>query len=451
MQIIIIDDSGVEESLDFLYRNSDHIVDFTGFNNYIKNIFTIQFNKIANLFELYNIKLNIRLEQSKQVSRNHFVLASFDVIRSNKEDFYFSIYMESIENLYQDYMNKKAPIDIDEASTILHELIHAADLTLLKEVIDEQKESQNLSLLKEANFGIVDLEEDNLDYNVQWSVLSYLNTFRAEGVAILSEKLFNHNKSILDHHESEKRFQKDLDELFDLYKNFNYHNRIENNKIYKKLNLLKLKAYEYADTMLFNLVKTQLNEFSTYENLESYINENNEEDSYFKKLTLIRYLLNFDLSDYINSIIRYKLDDGSKLLDPNDLYKYCFFLQKDNNNEGLSKFIQLINSSGYAKKKKLFIETMKSTIGYPMTKEEIFSEFKSFEKKNIQEDIYEDLVEIGKNLLNNFDKAPEIISWAMTYLLDDEDLIHDRIEYLGLQDDWIVLNATKLLIPYRES
>ena len=40
----------------------------------------------------------------------------------------------------------------------------------------------------------------------------------------------------------------------------------------------------------------------------------------------------------------------------------------------------------------------------------------------------------------------EIAQWALTYLLDDEDLVYDKITILGWQDDWLVLDAAIRII-----
>ena len=42
---------------------------------------------------------------------------------------------------------------------------------------------------------------------------------------------------------------------------------------------------------------------------------------------------------------------------------------------------------------------------------------------------------------NNNNK--EVSDWALTYLLNKEDLIYDQLDYLGLQDDWMVMEAAK--------
>ena len=40
----------------------------------------------------------------------------------------------------------------------------------------------------------------------------------------------------------------------------------------------------------------------------------------------------------------------------------------------------------------------------------------------------------------------EIAQWALTYLFDDEDLIHDNIQGLGLVDDMLVLDKAIYLL-----
>jgi len=54
---------------------------------------------------------------------------------------------------------------------------------------------------------------------------------------------------------------------------------------------------------------------------------------------------------------------------------------------------------------------------------------------------------LSSHLLNKRNQSNhEVIDWALTYLLDDEDLIHDRLSFLGLQDDWMVVEGAHFLI-----
>ena len=53
---------------------------------------------------------------------------------------------------------------------------------------------------------------------------------------------------------------------------------------------------------------------------------------------------------------------------------------------------------------------------------------------------------IEKYGLASFFENNEIAKWALTYLLDDEDLIYDDISIIGWQDDWLVLNAALNII-----
>ena len=94
---------------------------------------------------------------------------------------------------------------------------------------------------------------------------------------------------------------------------------------------------------------------------------------------------------------------------------------------------------------------MKSTVFSVMPKEiiKLFGDFKRLDIGGSREDIYQEIIVLGERLIEKFDKNEKIVSWALTYLLDDEDLVHDNLNYVGLQDDWFVLNAATHLISIK--
>ena len=94
-----------------------------------------------------------------------------------------------------------------------------------------------------------------------------------------------------------------------------------------------------------------------------------------------------------------------------------------------------------------YLKLMKNTVGYTMDKEEINQLYIYFKQKEENEDIIKQIKyqsEILLSRLNN--KGCEISKWALTYLLDDEDLIHDELTFLGYQDDALILNAAIKLL-----
>jgi len=85
---------------------------------------------------------------------------------------------------------------------------------------------------------------------------------------------------------------------------------------------------------------------------------------------------------------------------------------------------------------------MKNTVGYAMETEEINQLYNEFLNKDDTEDIIKNIKHLCKPLLHQLNTQQcEISRWALTYLLDDEDLIHDELTNLGYQDDAMVLNS----------
>ena len=82
-----------------------------------------------------------------------------------------------------------------------------------------------------------------------------------------------------------------------------------------------------------------------------------------------------------------------------------------------------------------------------MSVEEIKESYIIFSQKVYPEDIVEDIRKKGGLLLSSaLNENNEVALWALTYLLDDQDLIHDDLSVLGWQDDWMVLDAACRII-----
>jgi len=63
------------------------------------------------------------------------------------------------------------------------------------------------------------------------------------------------------------------------------------------------------------------------------------------------------------------------------------------------------------------------------------------------EDILVDIQQKAEKLLPlAINENNPIAIWALTYLYDDQDLVHDQIAILGYQDDWLVVDAALRLI-----
>jgi uncharacterized membrane protein YkvA (DUF1232 family) len=90
---------------------------------------------------------------------------------------------------------------------------------------------------------------------------------------------------------------------------------------------------------------------------------------------------------------------------------------------------------------------MGEIIGSKMDMEELEEGHRLLMSIKTDEDILVDIQQKAEKLLPlAINENNPIAIWALTYLYDDQDLVHDQIAILGYQDDWLVLDAALRLI-----
>ena len=134
-------------------------------------------------------------------------------------------------------------------------------------------------------------------------------------------------------------------------------------------------------------------------------------------------------------------------LSKQQLLECCAVIQNDNQEEVISLFSKNIAACSFNKNSQLFIETIREVIGSKMSIDEITIGYKSFLQKEYPEDIVQRIRQKADNLYSlTLKENNEVAIWALTYLLDDQDLIHDELSVLGWQDDWMVVEGAWRII-----
>jgi hypothetical protein len=455
MEIRIYDNAGINQTLDFDFRKIASENLYGDVLSEIKKIVRSEYEKISNLLlHSQNLKIKISLEsESKKESVTK--LASFDVALSSDNEFIFHIYYSSIKQL----ANKILKIDSAEIysleNTILHEFIHAVDLHTLKETY--LTETNNIKLTKKSGiFNITEIELSSHNNNVQWAFLNYFTTFRNEGIAILGEKLLGSNNDNFEEKDIEnylKLFRHEISCVLGEASDLHFYNEIEKHEVYEKLNEIYLSAYNYAELILLVLLET-LNPNLSHKCIKAqdYIlgkakNELTNSDIH----QLLKIAIDIDVSEFINGILRHPFfDKNQALISRKLLFECCAIIQDDTeviNEDGITLFAKTIGVIGYNQSASSFISAMKATIGSCMSDNEIKELYVVFTKKEYLEDIVESVKKMANILYPlAIEENNEIAKWALTYLLDDEDLIYDDISIIGWQDDWLVLNAALNII-----
>ena len=436
------DDSGVEQLISFDFRKLDRPGIYSSTCQWIKTAFLECAGRMAELFPPADIHLFIRLESEKR-SNGAYTLACFDLERSSWPNLYFRVYYDSTLRIAQflasQHSNEQGWKQF--ISTVYHELIHAADMSNLQ--IVENRKVQDKNELHDSfsqNFYQQDLATGG--YNVQWTLLNFFSVFRNEGIALLGEKLLSGEvwDTSLSEEQSMDQFVDLLTKILDICHNLKFYNSIESHEAYVAIQKYSLKAYEYADKLFFHLIKPFLHDrLPSVEILSGYLN-----GTYFEKPTdediiyFLQQCTQLDLSDFIQLVFT-----SRQLVCREKFLSCCAIIQQDEDEFAISDFSKQLLLAAHQGNISRYNQVLQSIVGYKMDMEEIHTLYSRFLQTEYDEDIVDEIRKKAEFLIRFAESSgDETALWALTYLLDEEDIIHDRVAYLGWQDDWIVLEST---------
>lgn len=460
MEIKIIDNSGVLNVLEFEYNQKGIEIDKHLIFKRIKDVFTKSFSKIYFLFSNFqNLVVEVNLEQSLKNDLAVY-LARYDNNLSNNDKFVFYFYHESlqffIEEIYSQQLKAEQTHFTDIEDTVIHELFHAADMRIINktdsifEKLYKSTESNlgnNISLIK------TNLQEDQILYKpIHWTYLYAINRFRNEGVAVLGEKLFSLNKNVkkeIDLKEVLFISSQILNKIHKLTIS-NFYSTKSSFDVDKEIEILSGFAYEVGHILLLKILSEKEPSINDLiQKAIDYLFENESDSLDLDEVQLIfDKVLTLDLTDYITGILNYKFEElNDSLVSKENVFEYCSLLQNESNEYGLKTFTTKIALIGLENSEENFIQIMKETVCTKMSNEEITTGYDFFLTIPADENIIQAIKEQSELLYQKAIKEQNLIAqWALTYLLDDEDLIHDRITFLGWQDDWLVLDAALRII-----
>ena len=444
--VSIIDHSGIQQTLNFDFRNHQVQNLYFDVRALMKQLFEDNAEMISRLFPQKEITFAVHLEQEK-AENSGTVLACFDAGKSEGNVFYFHVYYTTIQRIAQYIIDPSDSYPYSEISKIIvHELIHAADLTMLKENISIAELGYKLYGTDNHNL-LRDVDSPDYKWDIQNALLRYFQIFRNEGVAILGEKLLSIQSGpmysrgmddVIDH------FKDDLSHIFKLCEGFNFYNALEKNKVYYLFKKLGVEAYQIGDLMMLELLKTIHPEKAI--KIEDFIidlsntdrRDLSKEDIY----ELLALCMRVDLSMYVQAILNNQTLNGDDAFPKDQFFRCCAIIQNESPNAMVSSFAQNIGACGHNKDSKMFIALLKDLLGYKMETQELVDNYKMFSEKKHDEDVYVGLqIKAEQLMLHALNQGNEVAIWALTYLFDEQDYIHDELPILGWQDDWMVLDA----------
>ncbi len=457
MNIDIIDNAGALNVLQYEFNQKGIELNKGEVISTINNSFKKKYSIIKPLFlDNQPKKIVINLEQ-RSSSENSIHLARIDIEISSLDQFVFYVYLDSLEKIANSIHNKNSTFDdlISFENTVLHELIHAADLFTLKKIDDLLEKEARLSKRGSAfEISLIDKKNDEkLNYHpIHWHFLNSINRFRNEGIAVLGEKLFGTIEyRIYGDNQTELLFF--IKELMDKIQFITFNNLFSLNssqEVYDELYELSLHAYNIGDIIVLKLIGEIEPELSdlTKKALKYILIDDIHKPTVDEAEKIMKIAFQIDLTDYLSGLIGYHFQEiNQTLMSKGSLFEYCSFIQDELNKDGINSFSKNIAISGQNKSIESFIDLMKKTVFSKMSTEEIVVGYNQFILIESEENIVKTIKNQAELLHKRVIKDNcEIAHWALTYLLDDEDLVFDKIAIVGWQDDWLVLDAALRII-----
>ena len=352
-------------------------------------------------------------------------LASYNVAISRVDSAVFTIREITVKTLlnHEDLTMFK--------STVTHETFHAAD----KQMLDNSHRLLD-AIRNDIAEGYDDFNRQGENCNMALlRTLQVFNHFRAEGVAILGESLLMKQRfgSVSD---SIERFCS-LFELLTIRARMRTEGDKSKGDIFDDATFHQ--AYAVAPIILLIVLgKTKKIDIELTKKALDCLDSGNYNLSEEEVITIMREALSLTLIGYIQGLTSL----GNEIAPIRPFLDFCSSLQQDTDEDNMQAYEQLIIQS---KSAETFNAAMDQIIGSCIAEEELDGLYTQFMKNSANDSLYPQLKEkVSKlYLILKEDDNPDrrrLAQWALTYLFDDEDLIHDDVSGLGLVDDMTIID-----------
>ena len=384
-------------------------------------------------------QIDVQLWQNKD--DNDSSLACFMSGSSSHDKFVFAVYELAMKHVLDNGTKDVL------RSTLIHEMVHAADWSKLNAYGNMLENISNRINNYYAETGC----EHELGNSLFLS-LDILQHYRAEGVAILSEQLLSrrYESAFIDGNKLSKdvkliasliEYLANCDDnemrkrLYDMLRGYVYRQQIEGEKSMYLVSSILLKILytnNSIDRDLYGKAKR-----GCLSDEEAYI--------------IVRASLSLSLSAYVEGLVAF--NNGCELIPIRKFLDFCENFQDEVDESYIVNFTKMVNSPKINVDS--FIDFVGRIMGSPMSDNELKAEYKNFFDSVDKYSKYPELVQKVENLygilLNNEStKDKNIARWALTYIFDEYDVIHDEIPIFGYVDDMIVADIALKLLKERK-
>lgn len=426
MNIIIKDDQGLDTALMMDgYTGEQRMEAKQAIRSQFRDAATKVLQEVLDKPLPETITVNMAINKNEEIKGESAArLASFNAELSRGDSFNFTILEITVKKILD-----HSDLTLFQ-STVIHEMFHAADLSMLEE-------SQKLfnGLCRKINDGYSSFSKYESDGSIALlKTLQMFNHYRAEGVAILGESLLMKRKfgaidnatvqfckvfemvmmraqMRLNGYKEEERFDKEV-----------FH------RAYAVAPIILLLVLGKSGNIKDELVVKALHGLNdgTYDLTDAEI------------ITIMRSALALNLTEFIQGLLCL----GDQVAPIHPFLNFCISLQHDGDEDNTNAYEQLINQPRSAES---FNAAMSQIMGCCMDEEELDALYDEYITNSTEEIPSPQLKEKVTTLYNIFktDGSPDrkrLAQWALTYFFDDEDIIHDDVSGLGLVDDVTIID-----------
>ena len=378
-----------------------------------------QMEQLENLF-IYNYQLitpykavNIRDIVLEYHSKNSSILASFDIVKSTDSLHFFHIYPRFTALLNEDLKRLE--------KIILHEIIHALDHTILHK-------QHTLAQIKSIS--------------TQHAFIHFLATIRNEGVAVLVQKLL-HEETVTETLESAFLIlENELNTILRSCISNAIHQRITWNEFQSILHQLHQKVNNYSGVIAFSFMKVQLN-LNQCQELNDFIKLSTKDE----KKKLISHLFKMDVSEWIQQLIKMEQTNVIRLEIKLELLVHLCSLLNPKIYKEYHTLLDDIPRYAYQNDTANIIRILEQIVPEKLNISEIRIQLKKMNIHFLSDNLEIEILYLCQELLlQRNEQSMHLIDLALSYYITKQDIIHDETLFLGMQDDWIVLDSIFLLL-----
>ena len=431
MNIIIQDDQGLGTALSNNGFTQRQIIDVKGLiQTKFKEIASIVYSEVLQVEPPDTIVVQLAQNDNEELNgKKSAVLASYVHRLSTPEKRIFVVREKSLREILSGHSAKSFH------NVVIHEMIHSADFSELQKTQALLKAISNDIDAEECNSFLLGKGSNKV---ALLSVVSMLDHYRAEGVAILGECLLGNDQLPEVEVDPIGVFSKVF--RYNLFRALLWMQNNQDSELLFDDRIFQL-AYSISPYVYLKILEKQ---GSIDGNLVERITLGQKDFTRREAQEVLRNALSLSMSEFIEGLLLL----GERATPIGELLAFCGLLENDYDPDNAKHFAELFRNIG---SDETFANAIGKIMGSLIPDDELkqfYSQFKQNPPKALDSSIMRDkIASLFWTIENSNDlEKKNIARWALTYLFDDEDVIHDNIPGLGFSDDIFVIDKALEII-----